>query len=153
MINVTLVTNNGAGLPTRIKVVPETTLERFLEVHFGNTDEYKIRVRANGISVQAHNDYVLQDGDRVSLVQSKVEGGTENYSHLSFRQLQDIREKAQEVVMGEATRGVYYLKSIVNTYLNNLTVREMLYEISTDEDAWPDLLGFDPKTGGPWGEY
>jgi hypothetical protein len=75
MINVTLVTNGGAGLPTKIPIAEDTTLEKFLEVSFeGNPDHFTIRVRANGTSVQAHRDYILQDGDRVSLAPSKIDG-------------------------------------------------------------------------------
>lgn len=75
MIEVTLVTNDGSGLPVRVPVVEDTTLEKFLEVAFdGDPDEFTIRIRANGTSVDAHKDYVLQDGDRVSLAPQKVDG-------------------------------------------------------------------------------
>ena len=77
MINVTLVHNGGAGLPVKTPVVEGTTLEKFLEVAFdGDVNEFTIRVRANGTSVEAHADYVLQDGDRVSLSPVKVEGAS-----------------------------------------------------------------------------
>jgi len=76
MINVTMVTNGGTGLPSKIPIVEDTTLEKFLEVSFpGNPDEFTIRVRCNGTSVEAHADYVLQDGDRISLAPTKVDGG------------------------------------------------------------------------------
>lgn len=75
MNEVTLVSNDGCGLSVRIPVVEGTTLEKFLKVSFkGDPDEFTIRVRANGTSVEAHRDYVLCDGDRVSLAPSKVEG-------------------------------------------------------------------------------
>ena len=75
MIEVTLVTNDGSGLPRKVPVVDGTTLEKFLELSFdGNPDEFTIRVRANGVSVEAHADYVLQTGDRVSLAPIKVDG-------------------------------------------------------------------------------
>ena len=75
MIEVTLVTNDGAGLPVRVPVVEGTTLEKFLEVSFdGNPDEFTIRIRANGTTVEAHRDYILQNCDRVSLAPRKVEG-------------------------------------------------------------------------------
>ncbi len=68
MINVTLVSNGGAGLPFQIPVVEGTTLKAFLEVSFdGNVDDFTVRVRANGTSVTVHSDYVLQNEDRVSL--------------------------------------------------------------------------------------
>lgn len=75
MIEVTLVTNSGAGLPVRVPVVEGTTLEKFLEVSFeGNPDEFTVRIRANGTTVEAHRDYVLQDGDRVSMAPTKIDG-------------------------------------------------------------------------------
>jgi len=75
MVTVRLVTNDGAGIPKDIDVVSETTLGQFLGVHFdGNLNDYTIRIRANGASIEAHEDYVLQDGDRVSLAPKKIEG-------------------------------------------------------------------------------
>lgn len=75
MVNVTLVTNDGAGLPVKVPIADNTTLEEFLNVSFeGDPDQFTIRVRANGTSVTAHRDYVLQDGDRVSLAPVKVDG-------------------------------------------------------------------------------
>lgn len=75
MIDITLVTNNGTGLPCRIPVVEGTTLEKFLEVSFsGDQDDFIVRVRANGASVQVHRDYILQDNDRISLAPRKVDG-------------------------------------------------------------------------------
>ncbi len=77
MINVTLVTNDGAGLPARIPVTEGTTLEKFLEVSFeGDPNDFTIRVRANGATVEIHNDYVLRDGDRVSMAPTKVDGAS-----------------------------------------------------------------------------
>lgn len=75
MNNVILVTNDGAGLPRTIPVAEGTTLEAFLKVAFeGDLDDFTIKVRANGASVEAHSDYVLQDGDRVSLSPKKIDG-------------------------------------------------------------------------------
>ena len=75
MIEVTLITNDGAGLPVRVPVVEGTTLEKFLEVSFDDDpNEFTIRVRANGTTVEVHNDYVLQDGDRVSMAPTKIDG-------------------------------------------------------------------------------
>jgi len=75
MIEVTLITNEGAGLPSCIPVVEGTTLGKFLEVSFDrNLDDFTIKVRANGASVEVHDDYVLQDEDRISLAPSKIDG-------------------------------------------------------------------------------
>lgn len=75
MIDVTMVSNSGSGLPNRIPISEGTTLEKFLEVHFEeNQDDFTVRVRANGASVEVHRDYILQDGDRVSLTPTKIDG-------------------------------------------------------------------------------
>ena len=75
MIEVTLISNDGSGLPRKVPVVEGTTLEKFLEVHFdGNPKDFTIRVRANGASVQAHGDYVLCNEDRVSTAPRKIDG-------------------------------------------------------------------------------
>lgn len=75
MIQVTLITNDGEGLPVKVPVADDTTLAKFLEVSFqGNPDDFTIRIRANGTSIEAHADYVLQNDDRISLAPRKVEG-------------------------------------------------------------------------------
>ena len=75
MVEVTLVSNDGQGLPVRVPVNEGTTLEQFLIVSFnGNPDDFTIRVRADGTTVECHRDYILKNGDRVSLAPSKIEG-------------------------------------------------------------------------------
>jgi len=76
MIDVFMVSNSGNGVPVRFPVAEGTTLDAFLNVSFdgGDLDDFVIKVRSNGTSVQAYGEYVLQDGDRVSLTPSKVEG-------------------------------------------------------------------------------
>ena len=77
MIEVTLVTNDGSGLPNKVNVREGTTLDQFLGVSFdGDPEEFKIRVRTDGETVEADLDYVLQDGDRVSLAPMKVDGAS-----------------------------------------------------------------------------
>lgn len=93
MIEVTLVTNDGAGLPVRIPVEENTTLGKFLEMSFeGDVDEFTIRVRANGTSVDAHHDYILQHGDRVSMSPAKVDGATKGPG-TNVEQIRKLREK------------------------------------------------------------
>jgi hypothetical protein len=75
MINVTLITNKGDGIPSTIPVADGSTLGQFLDLAFeGNIEDFKIRVRANGVSVEGHDDYVLHDGDRVSMSSRKIDG-------------------------------------------------------------------------------
>lgn len=78
MINVTLISNDGNGIPQRFSVHEETTLGDFLRNHADDIDleDYNVRVRANGVSVQAHRDYVLHDGDRISVTAKKIEGAS-----------------------------------------------------------------------------
>ena len=75
MIDVTLVTNNGDGMPIKLSVEEGTTVEQLLLKHFdGDLTEYTIRVRSNGLSQEAHEDYILKNGDRISLAPSKIDG-------------------------------------------------------------------------------
>jgi len=75
MISVTLVSNNGDGVPTTHAVANGTELEDFLKVHFdGDLEDFTVRVRSNGSSVEAEDDYVLQDEDRISISPRKIDG-------------------------------------------------------------------------------
>jgi len=75
MIEVTFVTNSGDGIPSRIPVADDTTLGKFLGVFLdGDPEDFTVRIRCNGTSVEAHDDYVLQHDDRVSVAPRKVEG-------------------------------------------------------------------------------
>ena len=79
MIEVTLVTNDGAGTPKKYEIREGTTLATFLKMFSDvDTEEFTIRVRSNGESVTMNSEdgdnYTLQDGDRVSLASQKVEG-------------------------------------------------------------------------------
>lgn len=75
MIKVALITNSGAGDPVEIPVVNGTILEDFLALSFeGDPEDFKVRVRTNGDSHDVDMDYVLQDGDRVSMSPRKVDG-------------------------------------------------------------------------------
>lgn len=79
MIEVTLVMNDGAGQPKKLEIREGASLASFLEVFCEvDSDEFTIRVRSGGESVTVHpddaEDYVLQDGDRVSMAPQKIEG-------------------------------------------------------------------------------
>lgn len=75
MIKVTLVTNNGDGVPATFPVAEGTELDDFLKVHFdGDLEDFTVRVRSNGESVEAGDYYVLQDEDRVSIAPRKIDG-------------------------------------------------------------------------------
>lgn len=75
MIEVVLVTNDGAGLPRRIEVESGTSLAGFLDAYFDeDPDDFTVRIRSGGVNVPASGVYLLQNGDRVSLAPSKVDG-------------------------------------------------------------------------------
>lgn len=102
MIEVTLVANSGAGIPCRIPVCKGTTLGKFLEVSFeGDPDEFKIRIRANGASVEGHADYILQNEDRISLTPVKVEGA--QGPGTSAEQIKKLQDKLGMTGMEKAT--------------------------------------------------
>jgi len=77
MLKVTLVTNDGNGQPTEIPCADGTTLDDFLRLCFDGydrLDDFTIRVRSGGVNVADVDDYLLQDGDRVSIAPAKIEG-------------------------------------------------------------------------------
>lgn len=76
MISVTLVTNDGNGVPQSLNVREGTTIGDFLDLVFdGNVGDFTIQVRPRG-GVSAEADVVdeLSDGDRVTIAPVKVEG-------------------------------------------------------------------------------
>lgn len=76
MINVTLVTNDGSGMPRTIPVRDGATVEDLLSVAFeGNLEDFTIQVRPrDGVSRAGDLSDELRDGDRVVLAPEKVEG-------------------------------------------------------------------------------
>lgn len=134
MIEITLISNDGAGLPCRIPVVENTTLEKFLEVSFdGDLDEFTIRVRANGTSVEAHTDYILQDGDRVSLAPQKIDGAMKGPG-TNEDQIKTLRAK-----MNEDDENVAI--SLVEKFSSNvITLAYKLMRVKVSEEKLPKAV-------------
>lgn len=110
MITVTLLVNNGSGLPKQMDIADGTTLRSFLDVSFeDDPDDYTIKVRANGASVEVHEDYVLQDGDRISMAPSKVDGAAGRGPGTNEEQIASLRDKVGE-------DGVSSAEAIVKTH-------------------------------------
>ena len=63
--------NNGSGFSGMIDVDGNSTLASFLESRGVNANDYMVRVNRN---VMASVDYLIQDGDRISLSPKKVAG-------------------------------------------------------------------------------
>jgi hypothetical protein len=75
MINVTLVTNDGNGLPQDLRVRPDTTVGELLDVHFGgDMEDFSLQVRRDGFSQSVNENFELREGDRLSVAPRKVEG-------------------------------------------------------------------------------
>ena len=67
-----LINNDGGGYADYIEVAEGTTVEKFFaeRVPRGRPEDYLIRVNRQPVP----SDQVLQDGDRVSLTPTKIEG-------------------------------------------------------------------------------
>ena len=78
MIEVTLVTNDGSGVPRTTNVRENTTVGDFLDLVFdGNVDEFTIQLRpSGGISREVELDDKLEDGCRITVAPTKVEGNS-----------------------------------------------------------------------------
>ena len=75
MVNVTLVTNSGQGVPRQLSVREGTTVEELLQVNFdGHIEDFTISLRRDGVSEVADLDDELEDNDRLVLAPRKVDG-------------------------------------------------------------------------------
>lgn len=96
MITVTLVSNDEDGLPVRISVENGTNLGAFLDENFEHElEDFTVRVRSNGTSAEAHRDYLLKEGDRVSLTPAKIEGAAKGPG-TNADQINSLRERMSE---------------------------------------------------------
>ena len=67
------INNDGGGFADNVDVAEGTTISTFFTKNVGaeaNAANYQIRVNRQPVS----RDYVLQEGDRISLVPMKIEG-------------------------------------------------------------------------------
>ena len=75
MVNVTLVTNSGQGVPRQLSVREGTTVGELLQVNFdGHVEDFTVSIRRDGCSEFADLDDELEANDRVCLSPTKVEG-------------------------------------------------------------------------------
>lgn len=75
---VLFINNDGTGFADRIPVAPGVTIEAFLAQRGYRTGGNEIRVNGQPVT----RDYVLQNGDRVSVTPTKVQGAAEFISVL-----------------------------------------------------------------------
>jgi len=66
------INNDGAGFADYINITEGTTVEQFFAIKMQNQNEsdYLIRVNRQPVS----RDYVLQEGDRITITPTKVDG-------------------------------------------------------------------------------
>jgi len=77
MLNVTLVTNSGQGVPRQLQVREGTSVGEMLNVNFdGHVEDFTVSCRRDGCSEVVDLDDELEDNDRICLSPSKVEGAT-----------------------------------------------------------------------------
>jgi hypothetical protein len=71
-LRILFINNEGGGFADHIEIEPGTTVARLFSerIEHGRTDDYLIRVNRQPTA----SDYHLQEGDRVSITPTKIEG-------------------------------------------------------------------------------
>ncbi len=71
-MKVLFLNNSGSGFADYIEVPQGTTVEELFKQHFpdGYPEDFLIRVNRQPVA----RDYTIQDGDRVTVTPSKIEG-------------------------------------------------------------------------------
>jgi sulfur carrier protein ThiS len=66
------INNDGAGFADYLDIAENTTVEQFFKIKMPGSEagDYLIRVNRQPVA----KDYVLQDGDRVTITPLKIEG-------------------------------------------------------------------------------
>ena len=72
MPTVLFINNDGGGFADNVEVEQGTTLEKFFKAHMQGADAAGYLIRVN--RGPASRDYELQDGDRVSITPTKIDG-------------------------------------------------------------------------------
>lgn len=66
------INNSGTGYADYLDIAEGTTVEQFFKIKMPNQNEADYLIRVNRQPVA--KDYVLQDGDRVTITPQKIEG-------------------------------------------------------------------------------
>ena len=71
-MKILFINNDGGGFADYVEVTPGTTVEKFVSQKVAGRDasDYLIRVNRQPVA----RDYVLQDGDRITMTPTKIEG-------------------------------------------------------------------------------
>ena len=73
-MKILFINNDGGGFANHVDVADGTAIDSFVEDHLDGrrAEDYLIRVNREPVS----RGYVLQDGDRVSITPTKIEGAS-----------------------------------------------------------------------------
>ena len=66
------INNDGGGFADYVDVAQGTTVQKFFEQQLPNRHPTDFLIRVNRLPVA--DDYVLQDGDRITMTPTKIEG-------------------------------------------------------------------------------
>jgi hypothetical protein len=71
-MRVLFINNDGGGFADYVEVAPDTSVSRFFsdKLPLGRPEDYLIRVNR----LPAAADLILQEGDRISMTPTKIEG-------------------------------------------------------------------------------
>ena len=68
------INNSGAGFADYLDIAENTNVEQFFKIKMSGEDASNYLIRVNRQPVA--KDYVLQDGDRVTITPTKIEGAS-----------------------------------------------------------------------------
>jgi hypothetical protein len=71
-MRVLYINNHGGGFADHVDVSPQTTVEQFFAQRLPNCKSSDYLIRVNRMPVA--KDYVLQEGDRIRITPTKIEG-------------------------------------------------------------------------------
>jgi len=71
-MRILFIDNDGAGFADYIDIAENTTVEQFFKIKMSGNEasDYMIRVNRQPVA----KDYVLQEGDRITITPTKIEG-------------------------------------------------------------------------------
>ena len=75
-MQIMFINNFGGGFADYVNVEPGTSVERFFGQHMGEARPEDYLIRVNRMPVA--RDHVLQEGDRITITPTKVEGANVN---------------------------------------------------------------------------
>lgn len=72
IMRILFINNSGAGFADHLDIAEGTTVEQFFKIKMSGQEEADYLIRVNRQPVA--RDYVLQEGDRITITPQKIEG-------------------------------------------------------------------------------